>query len=225
MLSPLISASIMCADFAHLADDVRRLQTAGVEMLHCDIMDGHFVPNLTFGPDVCAHLRAMSPLPLDIHLMVEHPLLFIAAFRPQPGDIVLVHAECADDLGESLERIADTGATPGLCLKPATPVEAVRAYLGQIGAVLLMTVEPGFAGQVLLENTLVKITQTRALLDGAGFTRSRVGVDGNVSFENARRMRALGADLFVAGSSGLFVAGMSREEAAGLLRQAISGLA
>jgi len=201
--TPGICASIMCADFAHLGRDLAMLEAAGVHYAHFDVMDGHFVPNFTMGPDVIAAIRRATSLPLDMHLMMEHPENFVSLFAPRPGDIVCVHQEATTHLQRVLVQIAQTGAVPGVALNPATPVDTLRHVMNDIGLVLIMTVNPGFSGQKMVPATLDKIAELRGIIDENDLDIV-IQVDGNVSFENARIMRDAGADVFVAGSSSVF---------------------
>lgn len=216
-----ISPSMMCADFARLEDCIKKLEKCGVEYLHIDVMDGDFVPNFTLGPDYVRALRGMTSIPIDLHLMVRKPELHITSFGLQEGDIVSVHWEATDHMQRALRMIRDSGATPAVALNPATPVEVLEYVLDDIGMVLVMTVNPGFAGQKLVPQTLRKIKKVREFLSERGRDDVEIEADGNVSFENARLMRAAGADIFVAGTSGLFRKDMNIEQAAARLREAI----
>lgn len=205
-MTGMISASMMCADFLHLERDIRILCENGVEYLHIDVMDGHFVPNFTLGPDYVRAVRSVSTSPMDIHLMVEQPARYIAAFDPRPGDLVTVHMLADPHIHRTLGMIRDTGVTAGIALNPAEPLWMLDDILGDLGMVLLMTVNPGFAGQKMVPGALDRIARLRKMAD-----EKRPGllieVDGNVNLPNARVMREAGADLFVAGSSGLFTGG------------------
>ncbi len=214
-----IAASLMCVDFSDIRGSVKELEEANIEYLHIDIMDGQFVPNFTLGPDFVRNVRRMSDIPCDIHLMVCEPERHIGIFAPREGDIISVHAEATNHLQRTLQYIKDTGATAAVALNPATPIDALRYVLDDIGAVLVMTVNPGYAGQKLVPATLDKITEVRRMLDGRDVL---IEVDGNVSYENARKMRAAGADIFVAGTSSLFIEGRDISECAAELREAIS---
>ena len=213
-----IAASLMCVDFADIRGSIKKLEQAKIEYLHIDIMDGRFVPNFTLGPDFVRNIRRMSDIPCDIHLMVCEPERHISIFEPRIGDIISVHAEATCHLQRTLQQIKDTGATAAVALNPATPIDALRYVIDDIGVVLVMTVNPGFAGQKLVPATLEKIANVRQLLDGRDV---RIMVDGNVSIENARKMRAAGADIYVAGTSSLFIEGRDLEECAAELRAAI----
>jgi ribulose-phosphate 3-epimerase len=216
-----ISASLMCVDFANIRDSIRALEAARVEYLHIDIMDGSFVPNFTLGPDFVKSLRGMTDIPCDIHLMVWEPERHIAAFSPREGDIVSVHAESTVHLQRTLQMIKDTGAHAAIALNPATPLYSMDYVVDDLDAVLVMTVNPGYAGQKLVPAALHKIGETRKYLDEHG-SKALIEVDGNVSFENAVKMREQGADIFVAGTSSLFMKERSLQENAQTLRIAIT---
>lgn len=215
-----ISASLMCVDFSEIKSSIKKLEQVKIEYLHIDIMDGRFVPNFTLGPDFLRSIREMSDIPCDIHLMVYEPERHIELFAPRKGDLVSVHAESTIHLQRTLQLIRSTGATAVVALNPATPVDLLDYVLDDIGAVLVMTVNPGFAGQKLVPATLQKIQDVRQMIMGRSI---EIEVDGNVSLENAVKMRARGADIFVAGSSSLFMTNRSLVECAADLRYAISG--
>lgn len=199
-----ISPSMMCVDFRHLEAQVRSLEQAGVEYLHFDIMDGHFVPNYTLGPDFIRCVREMTSIPFDYHLMVERPEASLPMFDIQPGDIVSVHQEVTIHLQRTLQQIRQLGARPSVALNPGTPLTAIDEVLDDIELVLVMTVNPGFAGQKLVPATLRKIAALKERLHASGFGHVEIEVDGNVSWDNAVRMREAGADIFVAGTSSVF---------------------
>ncbi len=204
MLSSVLSPSMMCVDYARFAETLRTFEASGVELLHVDVMDGVFVKNYTLGTDFCRNLRKMTSIPLDLHLMITEPEWKIGWFDVQPGEWVSVHAEATDHLQRALAAVASAGGVPVCALNPATPLSVLDYVLDDIGAVLLMTVNPGFAGQKLIPATLGKIADCRRYLDERGREDIRIEVDGNVSFENAAKMRSAGADAFVAGSSSVF---------------------
>ncbi|HAX39732.1 MAG TPA: ribulose-phosphate 3-epimerase [Clostridiales bacterium] len=216
-----ISASLMCVDFANIRDSIRALEAAGVEYLHIDIMDGKFVPNFTLGPDFVRSIRNMTDIPCDIHLMVWEPERHITSFAPREGDIVSVHAESTVHLQRTLQMIRDTGAHAAIALNPATPLYSMDFVVDDLDVVLVMTVNPGYAGQKLVPASLQKIGDTRRYLNEHG-SAALIEVDGNVSVENAIRMREQGADIFVAGTSSLFMENQSLLENAKALRHAIS---
>lgn len=196
--------SMMCVDYRHLEQDIRIMEQAGCEYLHFDIMDGHFVPNFTLGPDFIRAVRAMTDIPFDIHLMAERPEDYLHLFPAREGDFLCIHAEATHHLQRVLQRINDSGAMAAVALNPATPVEAIRYVLPDLRMLLIMTVNPGFAGQKMVPTAMEKIRDARAFLTRHGYPQIPIAVDGNVSFESAPLMRQNGADLFVCGSSSLF---------------------
>ena len=216
-----ISPSMMCADFAHLDRSVCDLEKAGIEYLHIDIMDGSFVPNFTLGPDFVKALRKMTNIPMDIHMMVNAPERHINLFPLREDDLVSVHAEATVHLQRTLRLIRDAGAKAAVALNPATPVGVLDYILEDVDMVLVMTVNPGFAGQKLVPQTLDKIRDVRDYLDKRGRSEVMIEVDGNVSFENAEKMRARGAEIFVAGTSSIFNESIPFFDAVAKLRAAI----
>lgn len=200
-----ISPSIMCADFRNLEDIVKILEQAGVEYLHFDIMDGNFVPNFTLGPNILNSIREITTIPFDIHLMVKSPERHLELFNVKPGDIISVHQESTLHLQKILQSIKESGAQPSVALNPATPIYSIENVLDDIEVVLIMTVNPGFVGQKLIPATLRKIANLHKFLFDSGYNSIEIEVDGNVSFENARKMREAGADIFVAGTSSIFI--------------------
>jgi ribulose-phosphate 3-epimerase len=215
-----ISASLMCADLSRLAEEVVELEQAGVDWLHFDIMDGNFVPNLTFGPDIVRALRPLSELPFDVHLMVHEPIRYVDEFIEAGADILVVHAEACGHLERTLSAIFDLGARPGVALNPATPLSALDYVLDNVELILLMTVNPGYAGQKLIPATIPKIADLADRLRREDCDII-LQVDGNVSPENGRAMAAAGATAFVAGTASVFAEDMTRAEATRSLREAI----
>jgi ribulose-phosphate 3-epimerase len=183
---------------------LRALEDGGVDVLHVDVMDGEFVANLMLGTESIRHLRKASSIPLDIHLMIQRPEDKLDWFDIQPGEYVSVHAESTRHLQRALAKIRSYGAHPIVALNPATPLYMVEDVLEDVDGVLLMTVNPGFAGQKLVPQTLDKISRLRTMLDKAGRGHVLIEVDGNVSFVNGEKMRRAGADMFVCGSSSIF---------------------
>ena len=204
-----LSPSMMCADPARLKETLAAFEAGGIEYLHIDIMDGHFVPNFALSGDYCKALKRLTNIPLDIHLMVEAPEDKLDWFEIGAGDIVSVHAESTARLRRALTAIRAKGALALAALRPATPVSALESVVDVLDGVLVMTVNPGFAGQKMVDTALDNIAAARAFLDAHGKTDAIVEVDGNVSFENAAKMRAAGANLFVSGSSGVFYGDLS----------------
>ena len=198
---------------------IRDFEKNGIEYIHVDIMDGQFVPNFTLGTDFCKALKKATNIPLDIHLMVEKPEEKLGWFEFGEGDYVSVHYESTKHLQRVLSEIRKRGAKPMVAINPATPIDVLRWILPDIDAVLLMTVNPGFAGQKLVPHGLVKIQKVRKYLDENGRADALIEVDGNVSFVNAKLMSEAGADIFVAGTSSVFVGDM--DENIPKLREAI----
>ena len=213
-----ISASIMCADPLHMGRDLEALARFGVDYFHCDIMDGHFVPNLMLSTETIRAVKRLNLLPLDIHLMVEHADECLAWLAFGEGDIVAVHAEGARHLQRTLAMIRDRGATPAVVLNPATPLCFAQEVLADIGMLLIMTVNPGFAGQKLVPQTLAKVTAARRMLDEAGLAHVPIEVDGNCSFANIPRMEQAGASIFVVGSSSVFDPALGVEQGVAKVR-------
>ena len=223
MLPSKITPSMMCADLAHLPETLAVFETMGIEYLHIDVMDGVFVKNYTLGTDFCERLRAMTDIPLDIHLMITEPEWKIDWFKPRAGEYVSVHAEATNHLQRALAAIKKYDAKPMAALNPATPLSVLDYVLDDIDAVLLMTVNPGFAGQKLIPQTLKKITDCRRYLDERGYGHVEIEVDGNVSFENAKKMYEAGANIYVAGTSSVFWNGADIPENIAHLREMTGG--
>lgn len=218
-----IAPSIMCAPLLSVEGCLRELEENGADLLHIDIMDGSFVSNYTLGTNFVKELKSQTDLPLDIHLMIDDPEKKLEWFDFGAGDYVSVHYEASRHLRKAIGAIRERGAKVMVALNPATPIYALESVLDDIDAVLVMTVNPGFAGQALIESTLKKIRRLRRYLDEEGCPQIEIEVDGNVSFENAKRMSQAGADIFVAGSSSVFSKEASVAENMEKLRSVISG--
>ena len=214
-----LSPSMMCADIFKLGETIRIFEKHGIPYLHIDVMDGSFVPNLMMGTSAVKQLRAYSSLPMDIHLMIEDPGDKLEWFEPRQGDYVSVHAEATRHLQRVLDKIRSLGAGAMAAINPATPLSALEEVFPDVDAILVMTVNPGYAGQKLVPQTLEKIRRLRILLDERGFEKTVIEVDGNVTLENAVKMRKAGADLFVAGSSLLFRPGNMEEHILAFYRE------
>ncbi|MCG3199592.1 MAG: hypothetical protein GHCLOJNM_04116 [bacterium] len=212
-----LAPSLMCADPCHLEEEVRRLEALGIELLHMDIMDAHFVPNMPLGLETLRRLRPKTALPFDVHLMVENNDFFIREMAEIGVEMLSIHAESSTHLDRSVALIRDHGIRAGVALNPATPLSALEFVLDKLDFVLLMTVNPGYSGQALVPSTLAKIGDCRRLLDSRGLSIP-IEVDGNVSFENIPKMVAAGAEILVAGTSSLFRPGgsLSRNHAESL---------
>ena len=213
MNKPMLSPSMMCVnEWQEPARVIEALEQGGIDMLDADAMDGHFVQNLMMGTDSIKHLRGASKIPLDIHLMIENPENKLGWFGISEGEYVSIHQESTKHLQRALAAVRDFGAHPSVALNPATPLCMIEDVLCDVDMVLLMTVNPGFAGQKLVPQTLEKITRLRKMLDQAGRPDVLIQVDGNVSWENAVKMRAAGADVFVCGTSSIFGKGATIAE-------------
>ena len=217
-----ISPSVMCVDFFKLKETIKEFEKLNIDYLHVDIMDGHFVGNYTLGTDFVKALKKETTIPLDIHLMVEKPESVLEWFEFGENDYVSVHLESTCHLQKVLSAIRARGAKPMVAINPATPLCLLENVLCDIDAVLVMTVNPGFAGQKLVKSTLKKIADLRAYLDENGFENVEIEVDGNVSFENATLMSKAGGNIFVAGTSSMFSKNFSLEYGATKLRESVN---
>jgi ribulose-phosphate 3-epimerase len=197
---PLIAPSLLAADFARLGEEVAAVESAGADWLHLDVMDGHFVPNITFGPALVASLRRRTRLPFDVHLMIAPADPFLRAFAEAGADHILIHPESGPHLHRSLQEIRALGRRPGVVLDPATPVAALDWVMDLVESVLVMGVNPGFGGQSFIAGQLGKIAAVRARIAGSG-RAIRLGVDGGVGPATARAILEAGADVLVAGSA------------------------
>ena len=209
----------MCVDFFGLEKAVKEFEDNGIEYLHIDIMDGCFVQNYTLGTDIVKALKAKTRIPLDIHLMIDAPERKLDWFMFGEGDYVSVHYESTPHIHRALMNIKARGAKAMIAINPGTPINAIESLLDDVDAVLIMTVNPGFAGQKLIPSTLKKIKALREYLDVNGYSHVEIEVDGNVSFENAKLMSEAGADIFVAGSSSVFASGSSVGENIAKMRE------
>ncbi|WP_314308847.1 ribulose-phosphate 3-epimerase [Kingella denitrificans] len=199
-----IAPSILSADFTRLGEEVRRVIDAGADLIHFDVMDNHYVPNLTFGPMICQALRPISTVPIDVHLMVEPVDDMIRAFIEAGADIISFHPEASRHIDRSLQLIKNAGKQAGLVLNPATPVHVLEHVLDKLDMVLLMSVNPGFGGQSFIPHTLDKLRRVRSLLDHYQAQTGRriaLEVDGGVKAGNIAEIAQAGADTFVAGSA------------------------
>lgn len=194
-LKPWIAPSILSADFARLGEEIADIERSGCDLIHVDVMDGHFVPNLTIGPPVVKSLRRVTKLPLDVHLMIDEPLRYVEDFRKAGSDWITIHVEATQQVQETLDRIGALGAKRGLSLRPGTPVERLEPFLKSLDLILIMSVEPGFGGQSFMPEMAEKIRWLRPRFKGF------LSVDGGINADNAPLVREAGADILVAGTA------------------------
>jgi ribulose-phosphate 3-epimerase len=195
-----IAPSILSADFSVLAEEIHKVEAAGADLLHIDIMDGHFVPNITFGSPVIAALRKLTKLPFDVHLMITNPQDFIDSFAAAGADIITVHVETAPHLHRVVQKIKEHGIKAGVVLNPATSLSAIEEILPEIDMVLLMSVNPGFGGQKFISSTIDKITRLRRRIIDKNLSVD-IEVDGGINNATAKQVIAAGANILVAGSA------------------------
>jgi ribulose-phosphate 3-epimerase len=188
-----VAPSILSADFRHLENEIKKVEEAGADLIHIDVMDGHFVPNITIGPLVVKACRKATRLPLDVHLMIENPDRYIPSFAAAGADIITIHVEAAKNLLSDIELIRQNGAQPGVVVNPATPVESIFPVLDKVAMVLLMSVNPGFEGQKFMPEVLDKIRTLKLLVD--------IEVDGGINLQTAKEVVKAGANVLVAGSA------------------------
>ncbi len=194
-----VSPSILSADYANLARDIEKVRLGGADMLHVDVMDGHFVPNISIGPPVVKSLNKATDMFLDCHLMISDPIDYIDSFAQSGADLIAFHVESNSDIEKTIEKITSAGVIPALVIKPKTPAEAVFPYLEKIGMVLVMTVEPGFGGQSFMSDMLPKITAIREKANEVN-PSLMIQVDGGIIPETAKLCVEAGADVLVSGS-------------------------
>lgn len=194
-----VAPSLLSCDFGRMAEDIASLERAGADMLHLDVMDGTFVPNISFGQPVIRAVRALTKLPLDVHMMVQSPERYIDEMAACGADIITVHVEATPHVHRALQRIRENGKIAGVAFNPGTQAEALRYLLDEVGLVLVMTVNPGFGGQKMIPAALEKIGAVRAMLDAAG-SEALLEVDGGVTAENAQLYTGPGATLLVSGT-------------------------
>jgi len=195
-----LAPSILSADFARLGEQIDEVVRAGVDYIHVDVMDGHFVPNITIGAPVVASIRSLTSLPLDVHLMIEHPERYISEFVHAGADIITVHVEASPHLQSTIELIKKLGAKAGVSLNPPTPLSAVDEFIHHVDLVLIMSVNPGFGGQSFIPETLPRIANMRKILDDRGLS-AELEVDGGINADNAPDIVKAGANVLVAGNS------------------------
>lgn len=214
-----IAPSILSADFARLGDEIKAVEKAGADYIHVDVMDGHFVPNITIGPLVVEAVRPVTELPLDVHLMIDNPDMYIKDFAKAGADIITVHAEAVKHLHRSIQLIKDSGCSPAVSLNPATPLDVLEYVLDEIDMVLIMSVNPGFGGQKFIPSALVKIKKLKEMIIKKGLNVD-IQVDGGVNASTIGDISSAGANIFVAGSA-VFNTG-NYEEAIRILREGMA---
>ena len=214
-MPPLMSPSILSADFARLGDEVRALDEAGADMIHVDVMDGHFVPNMTIGPLVVKAIRPVTDKPFDVHLMIEPVDFFIPKFAEAGADIISIHPEAGPHLHRSLGMIGELGKKAGLALNPATPLSLLEPVIADIDLVLMMTVNPGFGGQAFIDGQLARISAVREMIEASG-RDIILEVDGGINPDTAPKVLAAGATSLVAGNAVFNGAGSLAENIAAL---------
>ena len=200
-----IAPSILSADFSRIGEEILAVEDAGVDLIHVDVMDGHFVPNITIGPPVVASIKKTAHVPLDVHLMIEAPDRYIQSFADAGSDIITVHAEATVHLHRAIHLIRETGVEAGVALNPATPLAGIEHVISDINLLLIMTVNPGFGGQKFIKSMLPKIRAARDMIDRVS-PDVLLEVDGGITLQNIEAVKEAGVDIFVAGSS-IFLSG------------------
>lgn len=195
-----IAPSLLSADFSKLQEDITLMEQGGADLHHVDVMDGHFVPNITFGPFIVKAIKKCATIPLDVHLMIENPERYIEDFAAAGSDYITVHIEACPHIHRTIQQIKATGTKAGVSLNPGTPISSIEDILGDVDLILIMSVNPGFGGQSFIESSLDKIKRLRAILTERGLDHVEIEIDGGVKLENIDRVAEAGVDIFVSGS-------------------------
>ncbi|MCL2890951.1 MAG: ribulose-phosphate 3-epimerase [Methanomassiliicoccaceae archaeon] len=195
-----VSPSMLSADFSRLGEELRRVEDAGADWVHIDVMDGMFVPNITIGPSVVGALRSISSIPFDVHLMIEDPVRYVEDFSKAGADMITVHAESQGDITAAIEKIRKLGRSPGISINPGTPFSEAEKYMDKVDLILIMTVQPGFGGQAFREDCVPKIKQAREYIDKKGLNVEIV-IDGGINRTTGKMCADAGATVLAAGSS------------------------
>ena len=213
-----ISPSLLSADFANLERDIKMLEEGGAHLLHVDVMDGHFVPNITIGPPVVAAIKKVVSIPLDVHLMIENPGNYVDAFIDAGADYLVVHVEAAPHLHRVLQQIKARGIKAGVSLNPHTSLSSIENVLGDVDMVLIMSVNPGFGGQSFIPQALNKVKQLKQMLKDSGNEHVEIEIDGGVKLDNIKEVADAGVDVFVSGS-GIFKANDPKDMIQQMIRE------
>lgn len=221
MKKSIISASVMCADVLNLGKELKEMEKSGIDMLHCDIMDNAFVPNIMMPTDYINRIAKATTLPLDVHIMAYNPDTIIANLNLKENDVITVHYESTPHLERAIDLIKKKGCRAGVALNPATALCNLDSIIGEVDLLLIMTVNPGFAGQKMVPNGLEKIAAAKKYLKEKNLKNVIVEVDGNCSFENSPKMKKAGADILVAGTSSVFGKGLTISEGTAKLRKVL----
>jgi ribulose-phosphate 3-epimerase len=216
----MIAPSILSADFAHLADEIRAVEEAGADLIHVDVMDGHFVPNFTIGPPIVEAIKKVARRPLDVHLMMTNPDDFIPEFIEAGSDYLTVHVETCPHLHRTIQSIKEKGIKAGVTLNPATPISSVEPILSEVDLLLIMSVNPGFGGQQFIPFVMDKVKAARRMIDGRNL-KVALEVDGGLKVDNVGAISTAGADIFVAGSA--IFGSKDYKETIAKMRKAIGG--
>ena len=196
----LVSPSILASDFANLEREIQAVEAAGADLIHVDVMDGHFVPNISIGVPVVQSLRPVTKLPLDVHIMISDPLFYAESFAKAGADTIVFHIESDSEVQATIDKIKSFGVSVGIALKPATPASTLVPFLNQLDMVLLMTVEPGFGGQSFMEDLMPKVSEVRSMIEATG-KNIHLEVDGGIAPATAKTVIAAGANMLVAGTA------------------------